>query len=42
MTIREIARILDARWLCCEEDADSEVRFAAARNPTRTPCSGLS
>lgn len=30
MTIREIARILDAQWLCCEEDGDQEVRFAFA------------
>ena len=30
MTIREIARILDARWLCCEENADSPVRYAFA------------
>lgn len=30
MTIREIARILDARWLCCEEGADQEIRFAFA------------
>ena len=30
MTIREIARILDARWLCCEEEADNPVRYAFA------------
>ena len=30
MTIGEIAQILDARWICCEEDADQEVRFAFA------------
>lgn len=30
MTIREIAEILDARWLCCEDGADQEVRFAFA------------
>ena len=30
MTIREIARILDARWLCCEEEADRPVRYAFA------------
>ena len=30
MTIREIARILDAKWICCEEEADTEVRFAFA------------
>lgn len=30
MTIREIAGILDARWLCCEEEADRVVRHAFA------------
>ena len=30
MTIREIAQILDARWICCEEDADNPVRYAFA------------
>ena len=30
MTIRETAGILDARWLCCEEEADREVQFAFA------------
>ncbi len=30
MTIREIARILDARWLCCEEEADRRIRYAFA------------
>lgn len=30
MTIREIARILDARWLCCEEAADTDVCYAFA------------
>lgn len=30
VTITRIAEILDARWLCCEESADSEVRFAFA------------
>ena len=30
MTIREIAAILDAKWLCCEEEADREVRYAFA------------
>ena len=30
MTIREIAEILDARWLCCEDGEDQEVRFAFA------------
>ena len=30
MTIREIAKILDAKWVCCEEEADQEVRYAFA------------
>ena len=30
MTIREVARILDARWICCEENADTEIRYAFA------------
>ena len=30
MTIREIAGILDARWLCCEDNADQEVSYAFA------------
>lgn len=30
MTIREIAGILDARWICCEEDGDDVVRYAFA------------
>ena len=30
MTIREIARIIDARWLCCEDMADAPVRYAFA------------
>ena len=30
MTIREIAQILDARWICCEEEADNTVRYAFA------------
>lgn len=30
MTIREIARVLDARWLCGEEGADTQVRYAFA------------
>ena len=30
MTIREVARILDARWVCCEEAADQEVQYAFA------------
>lgn len=30
MTIREVARILDAKWVCGEEEADQEIRFAFA------------
>ena len=30
MTIREIAEILNAQWICCEEEADREVRYAFA------------
>ena len=30
MTIREIARILDASWVCCEDCADNDVRHAFA------------
>ena len=30
MTIREIAEILHAKWICCEEEADREVRYAFA------------
>ncbi len=30
MTIREIAGILDAKWLCCEDEADRVVRYAFA------------
>ena len=30
MTIREIAGILDAKWICCEEEADAEVHYAFA------------
>ena len=30
MTIREIANILDAKWICCEEEADTEIRYAFA------------
>lgn len=30
MTIRDIAGILDAKWLCCEEEADRVVRYAFA------------
>lgn len=30
MTIRDIAGILDAKWLCCEEEADRVVCYAFA------------
>ena len=30
MTIAEVAATLDARWLCGEEEADQEVRYAFA------------
>ena len=30
MTIREIAGILDAKWLCCEDEADRVIRYAFA------------
>ena len=30
MTIREIAKILDAKWVCCEEGADQEILYAFA------------
>lgn len=30
MTIREIAAILEARWICCEDGGDAEVRYAFA------------
>lgn len=30
MTIRDIAGILDAKWLCCEEETDRVVRYAFA------------
>ena len=30
MTVREIAGILDANWLCCEEEADRKVCYAFA------------
>ena len=30
MTIREIAEILHAKWICCEDEADREVRYAFA------------
>jgi len=30
MTIREIAKILDAKWLSCEEEADQEILYAFA------------
>ena len=30
MTIREVAGILDARWICGEENADQEILYAFA------------
>ena len=30
MTIREVVRILDAKWICCEDGADQEVSYAFA------------
>lgn len=30
MTIAEVAKILDAQWICCEDMADQEVRYAFA------------
>ena len=30
MTIREVAELLEARWICGEDDAELEVRFAFA------------
>ena len=30
MTIREIAGILDAKWLCCEEEGDREIKAVFA------------
>lgn len=30
MTIREIAKLLDAQWVCCEDMADQEILFAFA------------
>ncbi len=30
MTVREVAAILDARFLCCEEEGDRQVRSAFA------------
>ena len=30
MTIREVAGILNAKWICCEEEADTEIRYAFA------------
>lgn len=30
MTIREVARILDAKWVCGEEEADQEISYAFA------------
>ena len=30
MTIRDVAGILNAKWLCCEEEADRLIRYAFA------------
>ena len=30
MTIREVAELVEARWICGEDDAELEVRFAFA------------
>ena len=30
MTIREVAELLDAKWVCCEDEADTEIRYAFA------------
>jgi len=30
MTIREVAELLDAKWICCEDEADTEIRYAFA------------
>ena len=30
MTIREVAKILDAKWICCEDAADTEILYAFA------------
>ncbi len=30
MTVREVAGILDAQWVCCEDGADTEVLYAFA------------
>ena len=30
MTVKEIAEVLDARWLCCEEEGDRIIQFAFA------------
>ena len=30
MTIRDVAQILDAKWVCGEEDADQEILYAFA------------
>ena len=30
MTIREVAGILNAKWICCEEEADTEISYAFA------------
>lgn len=30
MTVKEIARVLDAQWLCCQEEEDRPIRSAFA------------
>ncbi len=30
MTVKEIAQILEAQWLCCPEEADRPIRFVFA------------
>ena len=30
MTVKEIAAVLDAQWLCCEEEGDRVIHFAFA------------
>ena len=30
MTVKEIAQVLDAQWLCCPEEGDRPIRFAFA------------
>ena len=30
MTVKDVARVLDAQWLCCKEEEDRTIRFAFA------------